>query len=60
MGFGLPFSLTLFILLQTLLIVQVFFYFLPANGLRFADSKRLKAYGPSSQPEIQRGALTVQ
>jgi hypothetical protein len=44
MGFGLPFSLTLPILLRTLQIVQVFsifFIFLPANGPRFADNKRI-------------------
>ena len=44
-GFGPPFSLTLSILLQTLLIVQVFFQFfsvfLPVNGPRFANSKRI-------------------
>jgi len=45
MGFGLPFPLTLPILLQTLLIVQAFFsvflYFFLAKGPRFADSKRI-------------------
>ena len=45
MGFGLPFSLTLPILLRTLVIVQVFFQFfsvfLPANGPRLANSKRI-------------------
>ena len=47
---------------QTLLIVQVFF--LPANGLCLADSKRLKAYGPSSQPKYghsrNRSVLLIQ
>ncbi len=56
MGFGLPFSLTLPILLQTLLIVQVFFHFffiflcrLTRSSIRLADSNHLKAYGLSSR-----------
>ena len=57
MGFGLPFSLTLpiFILLQRLLIVQVFFQFfiffcrLIRSSIRLADSNHLKAYGLSSR-----------
>jgi len=55
MGFGLPFPLTLPILLQTLLIVQVFFQFfsffyrLTRSSIRLADSNHLKAYGLSSR-----------
>jgi len=43
---------------------SIFFIFLPANGLRFADSKRIKAYGPSSQPKYghsrNRSVLLIQ
>jgi len=42
---------------------SVFFVFLPANGLRFADSKR-QAYGPSSQTKYghsrNRSVLLIQ